>query len=82
MNDDDLDDSLVVEFLAQGMQLAWMALLVGVILWFGFPPLVAIQDRIGGTPGSLTAVASGVAFLVGSRALYDWLRARQDPPGS
>lgn len=80
MNDEDLDDSLVVDVIAYAMYLGWIAALVGVVYWFGVEPLPTIQKKIGGTAGTAAAIGAGVAFVVGSQLLYDRLRARYEPP--
>lgn len=83
MDEQDLDDSLVVDVVAWVLYAGWLSMLVYVVLWLGVEPLPTLQRKVG-TAGAL---AAGVAFLVGSRWVYDRMRARAEagaakgPPG-
>lgn len=77
MNEADLDDSIVVDIITWVLYIGWLSVLAGVALWVGIEPMPTIVDAFAVQwQGQVAALATGVVFILGSRMLYERLRAR------
>ena len=68
---------ITVEIITYAIYFAWLSVIAAGALYFGVPPLPAIEDAVAGPwQGTAAAVALGALSIAALRVIYEALRAR------